>query len=44
MLTQALRDDAPLKIKIDAESSYAGQRSHRAKYGILKQLIITNNG
>jgi hypothetical protein len=32
--------DAPLKNKIDAESGFAWQRSHRTQDAILKQLLM----
>ena len=39
MRNQALREDAPLKTKIDAESSYAGQSAEGGLDGVLKPLL-----
>jgi hypothetical protein len=39
MLNPVLRGDAPLKITIDAESSYAGQGSFWALDGVLKPVL-----
>ena len=39
-----LRGDAPLKNKIDAESGFAWQRSHRTQDGVLKPLLSRCRG
>ena len=44
MRNQALRGDAPLKIKMDAESSYAGQSAEGGLDGVLKPLQNISEG